>query len=338
MRISKVLLAGLVLAACAGPVSAGGEARLSQAQTAFDRGIESYKEGRYDLAIRGLNEVLDTGTERDKFFARFYLARIYSDNAGPTTNHGLAYQLFEQVVVTAGDIDPDDGRRAPFVSKSLIALAGYLRTGLPMIGLKPDVERADDYLQDAATVYNDKDAQFELAKVQLGSDAGPKEIKLGVHYLSVLTKEGHPGAQAYLADLYWRGRYVEQDSLRAMALVKIAIENAPAQERVWIEDIYQNIYCGAPASVRKQADSTVAAWRKVFARPPVSPEERAAVAHMPTMARFCKGGEVVDLGTAMKTSPDVGVLSAPSSAFVPAPPAMQGNISGFGIIGAGVKN
>ncbi|MFK5065557.1 hypothetical protein, partial [Klebsiella pneumoniae] len=89
-------------------------------------------------------------------------------------------------VVTAGDVDPDDGRRAPFVAKSLIALAGYLRTGIPMIGLKPDVERADDYLQDAATVYNDKDAQFELAKVQLGANAAPQDIKLGVHYLSVL--------------------------------------------------------------------------------------------------------------------------------------------------------
>ena len=55
--------------------------------------------------------------------------------------------------------------------KAMIALAGYLRTGLPQIGLTADVERANDLLQDAASIFNDKDAQFELAKVQLAADA-----------------------------------------------------------------------------------------------------------------------------------------------------------------------
>lgn len=42
----------------------------------------------------------------------------------------------------------------------MIALAGYLRTGLPQIDLKADPERANDLLQDAASIYNDKDARF----------------------------------------------------------------------------------------------------------------------------------------------------------------------------------
>ncbi len=337
MRISKALVAGLLLAALVHPAQAAGEARFASPGAAFEQGLGAFKSGAYEIAIPALTEATEKGTEKDRFFARFYLARIYSDNNGARTDHGRAYYLFEQVVTTAGDVDPDDGRRAPFVAKSLIALAAYLRSGLPQIGLVADVERANDYLQDAASVYNDKDAQFELAKVQLSSGGNPEDIKLGVHYLSVLTREGHPGAQAYLADLYWRGRFVAQDSHRALALVKMALENAPVQERVWIEDIYQNIYCGASQGVRKQAAGTVATWRKIFPRPAVSPEELAA-ARLPVMERFCKGGEMVDLGSEASKSQNAGVLSAPASAPALAPAApVQSNASGFGLVGAGVK-
>ena len=68
-----------------------------------------------------------------------------------------------------------------------------------------------------------------------------------MHYLSVLTEEGYPGAQALLAELLWRGRYVKKDERRALALITMAVENAPEHERIWIEDIYQNIFCGTLA-------------------------------------------------------------------------------------------
>src|SRR5262249_28037475 len=153
---------------------------------------------------------------------------------------------------------------APFVAKALTALAGYLRNGIPEIGLRPDTERAADYLHHAATFFRDKEAQFELAKIYLGGRGTPEDVKRGIHYLSVLTEEGDPGAQAYLADLYWRGRYVKKDERHALVLIRMAVQNAPKQERVWIEDIYQNIYCGASQGTRQQADGIIAHWRKQF--------------------------------------------------------------------------
>ncbi|MDX2201496.1 MAG: sel1 repeat family protein [Hyphomicrobiaceae bacterium] len=336
MRLAKALMAVVVLATLAGPGLAAGETR-STAEAAFDQGLDAYRAGKHDAAIAALSEVLETGSEKDRFFARFYLARMFSDDSGPSTDHGRAYELFEQVIRSAGD-DPDDRRRGPFISKSLIALAGYLRTGLPMAGVKPDVDRANDYLQDAASLYNDKDAQFELAKVQLTAEAASAENRLGMHYLSVLANEGHPGAQAYLANLYWRGRFVPQDSVRALALGRIAVENAPPQERVWIEDSYQNIFCGASPGVRKQAEGIITIWRTVFPRPVVSPEEFAAAARMPVTERFCKGGEIVDLGVVAKQPSFGGAIGTPAPAFVPPGSAtFQGGGAGFGIIGAGVR-
>ena len=174
--------------------------------------------------------------------------------------------LFQKLATENADADPEDGRRAPFVAKALIALADYLKRGVKGIGVRPNPHRAFELLQHAATVFGDQDARFELAKSYLGGRSG-EDVKRGMHYLSVLTEEGYPGAQAFLADLYWRGRHVKKDEQRALALITVAVENAPEHERIWIEDIYQNIFCGTSQGTRKQADGIVATWKKMFARP-----------------------------------------------------------------------
>ncbi len=176
--------------------------------------------------------------------------------------------LFERIVDEHIDADPDDDPRAPYVGKALTALAGYVRRGLPEIGLKPDPERAVFYLKNASTTFNDEDAQYELAKLQLKGEGIETNVPLGRHWLSILSQNGHAGAQAFFADLLWRGKHVEQDPARALALISIAVENAPPQERLWIEDIYQNIYCGSGEGIRKQATGLVAQWGDRYGRKP----------------------------------------------------------------------
>ena len=155
--------------------------------------------------------------------------------------------LFLKLANENADVDPEDGQRAPLRRQSSDGARRLPELGMKEINLPADPYRAVDYLHHAATFFGDKDAQFELAKVYLGGGSSPEDVKRGMHYLSVLSEESYPGAQAYLAILFWRGRYVKKDERRALALIKMATENAPEHERVWIEDIYQNIYCGASA-------------------------------------------------------------------------------------------
>src|SRR5205085_85532 len=252
---SGALAAALIFAS--GAVLAGGSVKYASPQAAFEQGLGAYKSGYYEIAIPALEEAASKGAELNKFFAEFYLARIYSDNSSAVTDHAKAYLLFQKLADDNADADPDDGQRAPFVAKALTALAGYLRRGVREIGVEPDPGRAVDYLHHAATFFGDKDAQFELAKVYLGGVGTPEDVKRGMHYLSVLTEEGYPGAQAFLADLLWRGRYVKKDERRALALIRMAVESAPEHERIWIEDVYQNIFCGTSQGTRKQADGIV---------------------------------------------------------------------------------
>jgi exopolysaccharide production negative regulator len=329
MRIFSGILAALAIAA-AGTAYAASGVKYASPQAAFEQGLGAYKSGYYEIAVPALEEAAAKGPELNRFFAQFYLARIYSDNAGALTNHAKAYLLFQKLAEENVDADPDDGRRAPFVAKALTALAGYLRRGVREIGVRPDAERANEYLQHAATFFGDKDARFELAKHYLSR--GGEDVKRGMHYLSVLSEEAFPSAQAFLADLFWRGKYVKKDEQRALALITMAVENAPEHERIWIEDIYQNVFCGSSLGTRKQADGIVATWRKIFARP-ASNGEQGGPALQPQ--RTCGNGEVVDI---QRYQPAGAKERAPPVAATPPaarPEVMQGGAASFGLRDAG---
>ena len=182
--------------------------------------------------------------------------------------------LFQKLATENADADPDDGRRAPFVAKALTALADYLKRGVKGIGVRPNPERAVEL---PAACGDRLRRQGRAVRAGQGLPGRPQrrdDVKRGMHYLSVLTEEGYPGAQAFLADLYWRGRHVKKDEQRALALITVAVENAPEHERIWIEDIYQNIFCGTSQGTRKQADGIVATWQQ-----DVRPSRRAVRPH-----------------------------------------------------------
>jgi TPR repeat protein len=336
MRISSGVLAALLLAAASGAAVCSDGVKYASPRAAFEQGLGAYKSGYYEIAIPALEHAARNGPELNRFFAEFYLARIFSDNAGALTDHRRAYMLFQKLADEYADVDPDDGRRAPFVAKALTALAGYLRNGVREVGVEPDPERAVEYLHHAATFFGDHDAQFELARIYLTERSNPEDVKRAKHYLSVLAEEGHAGAQAFLADLYWRGRHVKKDENRALALITVAVENAPPHERIWIEDIYQNIFCGTSQGTRQQADGVVAKWRKFFVRPAAPSDRMGLGVREIEPQRTCGNGEVVEIrrgGGSSLTKEAPAVMAAPPAARPPE--AMHGSTTGFGFRDAG---
>ncbi len=269
--------------------SAADAQRFKSPSAALIEGLAAYKRGDYARAI----PALEMAAADNQFTAQFTLAELYSDNAGPETDHGRAYMLYQSIADEYSDVDPDDAKRAPYVAKALTALAGYLLVGMPEIGVKPDPDRAADYLHHAALFFGDEDAQFELVKLKLKGEGVPADVANAKHWLSVLTQRGHAGAQAFLADLYWRGKFVDQDKLRAFALITIAVENAPPRERIWIEDVYQNIFCGAGEGVRKQATGVVAEWRTRYGRKATSQDRSRLDPLYPLAVRTCQNGDRV---------------------------------------------
>lgn len=303
-RLRSVLTAGFAASVVAVSTAVAAPAYRSP-EDALSQGIGAYQSGYYEMAVPPLLYA----AENKVFPAEFYLARIYSDNSGPYTNHGEAYKLFQKISEEHTEVDPDDAARAPFVAKSLTKVAGYLLAGIPDIGLKPDTKRAAEFLREAAGFFRDEDAQFELAKLQLQGEGGENEVRNAKHWLATLSERGHAGAQAFLADLKWRGKHVDQDKISAFALISVAVNNAPPQDRVWIEDIYQNIYCGAGEGIREQATGRVAEWQDRYGRKPNVRNDRSGLTALNAQAvRTCANGEEVPFRASQETANDPKIM------------------------------
>ena len=337
-RISRSLVGlALVTALASTTALAARSATFSSPKAAFEQGMGAMRAGRLDLALPALEHAAGKGF----FLAEFYLARLFADPTGPHTDHAKAYVLYQRLADQYADIDPDDDQRSPFVAKSFTALAGYLLRGVPEINVKPNPIRAAEYLHHAATFFNDKDAQFELAKLYLRANDEPIKTRQALHWLAVLTEQGHAGAQAFLADLYWHGNHVEKSPLRAYALVTVAVENAPAHERIWIEDIHQNIYCGLSESVRTNAKGLIAFWRKQYGRTPEV--DRYGLSRLQVgPIRTCSNGDIVPVpGQTTIAAPESKSGNAASEVATSAlrtqagPTVAQGNAAGFGVREAG---
>jgi exopolysaccharide production negative regulator len=292
-RLRALALAVAVAAAVgiAIPGQATASPRFTSPEEALRQGIGAYNGGYYEIALPALQHA----AAKNLFLGSYYLAALYADNNSPYTDHGKAYLLYLKIANEHADVDPDHDARAPYVAKALRALANYVRSGLSDIRLKANPRLAAEYLHHAALFFNDEDAQFELSKMQLSGEGVQLDVARGRHWLAVLAEKGHAGAQAFLADLYWRGKFLPKDQLRALALISVAVKNAPASEKVWIDDIYQNIYCGASEGVLAQATGMVADWDVRYGRKPPMPG-RSALGGLDIGARrVCADGRAVPM-------------------------------------------
>ena len=257
-------------------------------QAALDQGIGAYRAGFYSIAVPALKCAASQGM----LLAQYHLARLYADNAGSATDHKLAYDLYRAIVEEhAATIDVDDDVRAPYVGRALSAYARYWLHGLSDVGLHPNPEQAAFLFNQAATFFRDQDAQFELAKLYLKGEGVPEDHRKAIGWLTALSEQGHAAAQAFFADLLWRGKILAKDERRALALITIAVENAPPHERIWIEDTYQSIFCGTGSGIRSQADGLIASFRRLYSPRASTPPERFGFGAGPT--RTCAGGEEV---------------------------------------------
>lgn len=291
MAAASVGVSGLM--ATHAPARANEPMRFASPVDAFQQGVAAYRARHFEIAIPALKAAHEAGI----FFAPFYLARIYASGDGAYTNHAKAYRLYTGIVERYGHVvDNDDYRRATTVAKAITAMATYVARGLPEIGLAPDKKKAIRFYRYAAQFFGEDDAQFELAKLQLIGDGVSRDPRTALYWLQRLVRRGHTGAQAFLADLMWRGKHVKRNPSRALALIDLARRSAPVHERIWVNDYYQNIYCGASDDVRRSAAGHVAGWEQKFHLGGATRSQSQALAGLGTFkgpVRECRNGEPI---------------------------------------------
>lgn len=293
-------------------LASGAEIRFATPEAAYEQGLGAFRAGRPELAV----SAFEFASEQEHLQAQYYIAKIYSNNNGGLTDHAKAFALYQRIVDKYAYIDPYYDFRSTFVARSFVALAGYYRTGVAAIKMPANPQAAADLLNHAATYFGDLEAQFELAKMSLAGEGLDEDVRRGLHWLSSLARKNHAGAQAFLADLLWRGKYVGRDPAKALVYISLAVEGMSEQDRLWIEDVHQVIFCGSAPGAREKTGQMVANWRRTIDGPsntntPPSLIERGVVpveipAHNDTAVRTCSDGAVVK-----RSKSDVPVPNGP---------------------------
>jgi uncharacterized protein len=227
-------------------------------EAAYDQGLGAVRAGRPELAVKAF----EFAGNNNHVPALYFLGVLFANNDDRVTDHAKAFNVFHRIVDKYAYVDPQTDFRSVYVVRAAVRLADYYRSGLPALGLKPDPREAVELLNHAATYFSDLEAQFQLAKMHLTGEGVQGNERYGLHWLSSLARKNHAGAQAFLAELLWRGKFVQKDPNQALVWSTLSVESAGDNDRIWIEEIYQTIYCGAAPGVREKAGQLVADWRR----------------------------------------------------------------------------
>lgn len=237
---------------------AASEVTFISPEAAYDQGLGAVRAGRPELAVAAF----EFAGNNNHVPALYYLGLLYANNDERVTDHAKAFNVFHRLVDKYAYVDPQTDFRSVYVVRAAVRLADYYRSGLPALGLKPDPREAVELLNHAATYFSDLEAQFQLAKMHLTGEGVEGNERYGLHWLSSLARKNHAGAQAFLAELLWRGKFVQKDPNQALVWSTLSVESSGDKDRIWIEEIYQTIYCGAAQGVREKAGQLVADWRR----------------------------------------------------------------------------
>ena len=208
----------------------------------FQKEFDAYKSGHKDEAVQAYRYAAENG----QIGATWKLARMYAEGDGVTRDDYEAFKFFNEIV--DHDVEPGSPEES-YVSDALVALGGYLKSGIPGI-VNPNPVAAQEYYMRAAANYRNADAQFEMGKMFLRGEGGMKvSVKQAGRWLQLAAAKGHAGAQATLGNLLFESGKV----VRGLALMTAALERARPGDRLWIRGMQEEAFAVAGEADRRTA-------------------------------------------------------------------------------------
>ncbi len=209
----------------------------------FKFGFSAYKSGHKDKAVEAYRYAAENG----QIGATWKLARMYAEGDGVARNDYEAFKFFNEIAQQ--DVEPGSPEES-YVSDALVALASYLKEGIPDSPVRADPEAAQEFYMRAAANYRNPVAQFEMGKMFLLGEGGVKaSVRQAGRWFQLAAEKGHAGAQATLGNLlFQRGKVV-----RGLAMMTAALERANPVDRTWISSMQEEAFSLAGESDRRTA-------------------------------------------------------------------------------------
>ena len=184
--------------------------------------------------------------EKGQLGASWKLGRMYAEGDGVERNHFEAFKFF--LDIAKRDVEPGSPD-APYISDALVAIAGYLKRGIPGTNIRANPAASRDYYMRAAATFRNPTAQFEMGKMFLVGDGVARNVKQAGRWLQLATEKGHAGAQALLGNLL----YQSGKAVQGLALMTAALERASPIDKQWIRGMQEEAFALAEENDRRTA-------------------------------------------------------------------------------------
>jgi uncharacterized protein len=208
----------------------------------FKFGFSAYKSGHKDQAVEAYRYAAENG----QIGATWKLARMYAEGDGVGRDDYQAFRFFSEIA--RQEIEPGSPEDT-YVADALMAIAGYLRKGIPGSPVSADPAAASDYYMRAAATYRNPDAQFEVGKMYLDGDGVRPNVRQAGRWLQLAAEKGHAGAQATLGNLLFHSGKV----VRGLAMMTAALERAKPKDQPWIRGMQEEAFALAAEKDRRNA-------------------------------------------------------------------------------------
>src|SRR5262245_9942275 len=209
----------------------------------FKFGFSAYKNGHKDQAVEAYRYAAENG----QIGATWKLARMYAEGDGVARNDYEAFKFFNEIAQQ--DVEPGSPEES-YVSDALVALAGYLKEGIPGSPVQANAVAAQEFYMRAAANYRNPVAQFEMGKMFLTGEGGVQmSVRQAGRWFQLAAEKGHAGAQATLGNLLFQSGKV----VRGLAMMTAALDRANPDDRSWIRSMQEEAFSLAGEADRRTA-------------------------------------------------------------------------------------
>lgn len=216
----------------------------------FSLGFAAYKRGEKLQAVEALQGAARSGHAG----ARWKLGQMYATGDGVPEDDFEAFKMYEQIVQDQED-DTSSSPDAAYTSSAIVALADYLRTGIPGTPVSADLTQARQLYNHAASYFGDPRAQFELGRMMLDGEGGKSNPRQAARWLKLAARKGYAKAEALLGYLLFDGEQIslEAEPARGLAMLTRALKEASPKDKEWIRPMQEEAFALSTEEDRRTA-------------------------------------------------------------------------------------
>jgi TPR repeat protein len=223
------------------------------------KGRNAYQNGNYPRALKYFRRESEAGNP----VADWYLGHMYRQGRGVPRDDAIAYTYYSRVSELY-DPDETDEKRLAITIDAVLRVADYQRDGVASAGIPQNATLAARTYLNVATTYGHPAAQYALGLMNMKGIGMKQNPQQGLKWLIAAARKRHAPAEAYLGELYWQGKYVQEDRTRAVMWYILAVESARPEENPEIFDRLNAMKASASEDQLLEADARARVWGQQY--------------------------------------------------------------------------